>query len=162
MSNKINYVVGDATNPIGNGRKFICHICNDVGAWGCGFVMELSKKWKEPEKYYRSQKSYNLGEIQVVTVDNEHPSNIVHVVNMIAQHGISTKPLDKNLPPIRYVALEKCLDKLATSLMVIHGSVHMPMIGTGLAGGNWKIIERIIEITLIEKDIPVYVYEYNK
>ncbi len=42
---QINYVKGDATAPIGIGNKIIVHICNDIGRWGKGFVMALSKKW---------------------------------------------------------------------------------------------------------------------
>ena len=45
MSKKSNikYVVGDATAPQGESKKIICHICNDLGAWGAGFVLALSK-----------------------------------------------------------------------------------------------------------------------
>ena len=50
--NRINYVIGDATAPQGEGNKIICHICNDVGGWGAGFVMALSKKWKQPVEEY--------------------------------------------------------------------------------------------------------------
>ena len=50
---EIKYIKGDATRPIGDGSKLILHICNDVGAWGSGFVVALSKRWKEPEQKYR-------------------------------------------------------------------------------------------------------------
>ena len=49
----INYIKGDATCPQGKGNKIICHICNDVGGWGKGFVLAVSKKWKQPEAEYR-------------------------------------------------------------------------------------------------------------
>ena len=41
----INYVIGDATQPIGDGAKIIVHVCNDIGGWGRGFVLALTKKW---------------------------------------------------------------------------------------------------------------------
>lgn len=50
---QITYLKGDATNPMGKGNKIIAHICNDVGGWGKGFVLAISRKWKEPEKAYR-------------------------------------------------------------------------------------------------------------
>ena len=50
---KINYLVGDATRPVGEGVKLIIHCCNDIGAWGAGFVVALSKRWEGPEKCYR-------------------------------------------------------------------------------------------------------------
>jgi hypothetical protein len=46
--NKINYLKGDATFPEAKGTKIICHICNDLGAWGKGFVLAISKRWSEP------------------------------------------------------------------------------------------------------------------
>jgi len=43
---EINYVKGDATNPASIGNKIIAHVCNDIGGWGKGFVMAISKRWK--------------------------------------------------------------------------------------------------------------------
>lgn len=40
----IHYITGDATIPIGEGKKIIAHVCNDIGAWGKGFVLPLAKK----------------------------------------------------------------------------------------------------------------------
>lgn len=31
---EIKYVIGDATDPRGDGLKYICHVCNDIGVWG--------------------------------------------------------------------------------------------------------------------------------
>lgn len=44
----INYLKGDATNPEISGNKIIAHICNDVGGWGKGFVVAVSKGGKNP------------------------------------------------------------------------------------------------------------------
>jgi hypothetical protein len=38
----------------------------------------------------------------------------------------------------------------------------MPKIGSGLAGGDWNIIEQIIIEELCKHDIPVFVYEYKE
>ena len=50
----INYLTGDATSPKTNGNKIIVHICNDIGAWGKGFVLAISKKWNRPKNEYQS------------------------------------------------------------------------------------------------------------
>jgi hypothetical protein len=47
---EINYVRGDATVPSVKGVKLIAHVCNDIGGWGKGFVLALSRRWPEPEK----------------------------------------------------------------------------------------------------------------
>lgn len=41
----LEYVTGDATHPHGEGRKMTIHVCNNVRAWGSGFVVAISKRW---------------------------------------------------------------------------------------------------------------------
>ena len=154
---EISYLVGDATAPEAPGPKIIVHVCNDIGAWGKGFVMALSKRWSEPEsqykKWYRERESndFELGAVQLVQVEDD-----LWVANMIGQHGL--KPT-KEGPPIRYNAVEKCLGKVAKKAKELYASVHMPRIGCGLAGGKWEEIEPSITGQLSEKDIEVYVYD---
>ncbi|MDB5329368.1 MAG: hypothetical protein JWP03_519 [Phycisphaerales bacterium] len=50
----IHYLVGDATAPQGDGPRIIAHVCNDLGRWGRGFVLALSKRWHEPEARFRA------------------------------------------------------------------------------------------------------------
>ena len=47
-----DYTIGNATQPEGR-PAIIVHVCNDVGAWGRGFVLALSRRWPEPERRYR-------------------------------------------------------------------------------------------------------------
>ncbi|MCW3160723.1 macro domain-containing protein [Chryseobacterium oryctis] len=153
----IHYLKGDATAPKVYGNKIITHICNDVGGWGKGFVLAISKRWKNPESEYRNWfkkgENFNLGEIQLVSVEND-----IWVCNMIAQHKITTHT---KVPPIRYEAVEKCLEKLADEALKINASIHMPRIGCGLAGGKWEEIENIIFETLLKNNIDVYVYDFE-
>lgn len=152
----IKYITGDATNPTMPGNKIIVHICNDIGGWGKGFVLAISKRWPQPEAsyraWYKSGEMFSLGEIQLIQVTND-----IWVANMIAQHGVNKSP--DGLPPIRYEALENALSKIAMEAQHKEASVHMPKIGAGLAGGKWETIERIISKQLSEKNIAVTVYE---
>lgn len=154
----ITYLSGDATKPETKGNNFIIHICNDLGGWGQGFVMAISSRWPEPENAYtlwhKSGEYFQLGEIQSIPVDTG-----LFVINMIAQKGVT--PAKDGTPPIRYDALEKCLEKVALAAKKIKASVHMPRIGCGLAGGSWEEVEPIIKRTLEENNIPVYVYDFN-
>lgn len=143
----INYLIGDATYPIGDGRKIIAHINNDIGAWGSGFVLAVSKRWKEPEKQYRSLRTYELGNVQFVQVERD-----IVVANMIAQHKTG---VISNIPPIRYDSLKKCLISLNESAITLGATIHMPKIGSGIAGGDWDVIQDIIESTLT-RDVYVY------
>ncbi|NJO01995.1 MAG: macro domain-containing protein [Bacteroidia bacterium] len=150
----IQYVIGDATQPQGEGYKLITHICNDIGAWGQGFVLALSRRWPQPEAEYRawhkSQTHFALGEIQLVEVAPD-----LSVANIIGQKGIW--PLN-GVPPIRYEAVRQGLKKVAEFALSKPASVHMPRMGAGLAGGKWPEIERIVEEELVGHAIPVTVY----
>lgn len=156
----INYVKGDATEPSGIGTKIICHICNDIGAWGKGFVLAVSQKWPVArERYLELYKSTNgrrmvLGDIQVIPIRTDD----IVIVNMIAQSGIANNVTSK---PIRYGALNECLykvNKLYQELS-LPKSIHMPRIGTGLAGGAWDVVEDLIVWNLCRYNIPVTVYD---
>jgi len=148
----IKYIIGDATQPVGEGEKLILHCCNDVGGWGRGFVLSLSKRWKEPEKVYREQKNYVLGKIQMVRVEKD-----ICVVNMIAQHDVKpTKDANGNIvPPIRYDALKACLITVNDIAVRTGSTIHAPRFGSDLAGGKWDKIEQIIKET-ITVDVTIY------
>lgn len=147
----IRYVRGDATLPQGDEPKVLCHICNDRGGWGKGFVLAVSKRWPEPEQYYRHRWDYELGVVQFVPVSPK-----LVVANMIAQHGYRATQAG---PPIRYDALRTCLTAVGRRVTETRESVHMPRIGTGLAGGEWETVEEIIRDTL--RGIKVTVYDYS-
>lgn len=152
--NKISYVKGDATDPIYSKNRFIVHICNDLGLWGKGFVLALSRKWPGPEAAYRSLAASELptilGEFQAVPVQ---PG--LWVINLVAQKGIKSAT---NVRPIQYDILEKGMNEIADYASSMDASVHMPRIGCGLGGGKWTEIEPIIERTLIDRGLDVVVY----
>ena len=50
----IQYLIGDAVYPTQKGNKIIIHVCNCNNGWGRGFVISLSKRWKEPEIQFRT------------------------------------------------------------------------------------------------------------
>lgn len=153
---EIIYLKGDATAPLAEGNKIIVHVCNDIGGWGKGFVMALSKKWKEPEEAYRKwhkESGLELGDIQLVQVEND-----LWVCNLVGQRDIRSKD---GVPPIRYEAIARGLAKLATEAKKLEASVHMPRIGCGLAGGTWEKMEPIIQETLTAQNIPTTVYDFG-
>lgn len=164
--NQIKYVFGDATEPQGSGVKVIPHICNNVGAWGAGFVIALNKKWPHVEEAYKkwhaekdkpaiyNNSNFRLGNIQIVRAEPD-----IYVCNMIAQYGLRARG---SLPPIRYMALAECLLQLADEMeYTFKGSIHAPKFGAGLAGGDWNAIEALIHVACIDKGIPVTIYEYG-
>jgi O-acetyl-ADP-ribose deacetylase (regulator of RNase III) len=171
MREMITYLQGDATSPQTKGPKLIVHICNDAGKWGAGFVLAVTRRWHRPEEMYRrwyqdrypviihdtdhvvmTSGRFQLGETQLVQVQQG-----LYIVNMVAQSGTRTGPKG---PPIRYGALDDCLGTVASYVESFQASVHMPRIGTGLAGGKWDQIEPLIQKRL--GHTPVFVYDLSR
>ena len=154
----LEFVLGDATTPGGDGNRIIAHVCNDIGGWGKGFVVAISARWPEPEREYRlwhherEQNDFALGALQVVQVSPD-----TWVANMVAQHGIRAS---SDGPPIRYDAVGACLEKLGAQALTLGASVHMPRIGCGLAGGTWERIEPLVRGGLCGRGVRVRVYDF--
>ncbi|HAO6439123.1 TPA: Appr-1-p processing protein [Listeria monocytogenes] len=131
----------------------------DVGFYGKQYKIFVIKdlNWEEPEKayrkWYKDKNDFKLGEVQLIPV-----TDYISICNMIGQKG--TKTGSKGAP-IRYEAVESCLEKLSEIANEQQASIHMPRIGCGLAGGKWEIIEPIIRKTLIANDIEVYIYDFD-
>lgn len=154
----INYLKGDATSPKTDGNKIIVHICNDIGAWGKGFVLAISKKWKTPkteyQNWFKSKENFHLGEVQIVQVEKD-----IWIANLIGQHKIYKDEFEN--PPIRYDAVLSGLTKISLFANNNNATIHMPRIGCGLAGGTWDKIEPLINQTLIMNEIKTYVYDFE-
>ena len=164
QNKNIDYIDGDATQPIGIGRKIIIHCCNDKGAWGAGFVIALSKLDPNPECMYRLWKqgittgttgAFELGQVQFAAFHQP----LLTVANMIGQHGVVVD--EKGNPPIRYDAIRKCLKKVRKYCRKNKMSVHAPRFGSDLAGGDWNVIEKIIKEELTTRGIPVTIYNWK-
>ncbi|GGT11752.1 macro domain-containing protein [Streptomyces purpureus] len=155
----IDYVRGDATAPRGKGVKIVAHVCNDLGGWGKGFVLALSRRWPEPEAAYRrwhrerAANDFGLGAVQCVQV-----GPYLWVANMVGQRGMRTG--SKGVP-VRYEAIDTALGTLADKAVELGASVHMPRIGCGLAGGKWSRVEPLIVRRLVERGIAVTVYDFG-
>ena len=168
---KINYLIGDATDPVPdpNGwSRAIIHVVNNRPAWGKGFVLSVSKRWKLPEAAYYLWASsgvrgggaagadpgdqFCLGGIQPVRVAEK-----LWVINMLAQHDLSEI---NGVPQIRYRALAEALDRVQTFAYFNEiGSLHAPRIGAGLAGGDWNKIEALLQERIWESRMRIFIYD---
>lgn len=138
----LKYIEGDATKPQAEGQKIIFHICNNIGAWGAGFVIAVSKKYPSARIAYKAlsfNKSLTLGYTQFVHVDED-----VIIANMIAQDGINDGRNGWMGDLIDYESLDKCLEEVFKYAKDNGASLHAPKIGSGLAGGDWPTIERLL------------------
>lgn len=157
----ISYLEADATQPAAPGPKILVHVCNDIGAWGRGFVLGLSQRYPEPERRYKAWAAgledlpFELGQVQFVSVLPD-----LTVANLVGQHDIARKGQAQHTPPVRYAAIREGLGRVHSEAQQQQATVHMPRIGAGLAGGDWAIIEAIIDEELTAHGLNVTVYDF--
>lgn len=134
----------------------IPHVTNDIGAWGSGFVLALSKKWpmslrdRSPEfEYKRDPRARSLGITQLVKSESSGENALLYVANMCSQKGISSKSVhsstERNEKPIKYVSLMTCMQTVAEFAKEKNLGIVCPKFGSDRAGGNWDFITELIE-----------------
>jgi O-acetyl-ADP-ribose deacetylase (regulator of RNase III) len=171
----IQEILGDVTEVdiSENEIVMIPHCCNDIGGWGAGVVMAISKKWENPEKSYKNWAEegtyyqfgrdvpFQLGNVQYAVAEKRNGGMII-VCNMIGQRGVISK---NNRAPVRYDALEACIndvrlvsEKLGTTLNKTP-RIQCPKFGAGLAGGDWSVIIKTIENHWKDLDVTIVNYK---
>lgn len=164
---EIKYLSGhDVREPVGEGRKIICHCVNSLGRMGAGVAKALLDKWPPVRsKYIEWHKNndylnlgvkFELGNTQLVFVEKE-----VVVANIIGQLGLRTVD---GVPPVRYEALRSGCEYIRGACNFYGATTHFPyLMGCDLAGGKWEEVEKILQEELADHDIEVTVYDlFNK
>jgi len=128
----------------------IAHQVNCRGFMGAGLAKQIRDKY--PTVYTRYKKycpdASLLGKIQVLK------TNKVYIANLFAQVDIGTNSCHTN-----YNALEKCFRTLCKYMVQnnLH-SVAIPYgIGCGLAGGDWKIVSKIIKDVFAGESLALFI-----
>jgi len=125
----------------------IVHCCNIYNTMGAGIAKEIKRLY--PEAYKADDKTESgdtkkLGNFSHHTyfkVDQKDKT----IFNLYAQKGVGNNgnPLNRNL---QYDLLYDGMFKICEFVEKTQPyTLAMPMLGAGLAGGDWNIIEKILE-----------------
>lgn len=156
IATPIAYRHGNIVDAIGKGPAIFCQLVNDRAVrWGGGVAKKFAERCPEAEKEFSEKIMLisardRLGRAIFVSLnDNDKLANI------IGQEGFG-----KSLfPRIRYSAVQSAFRHVAQEAVNSNATVHMPRIGTGAAGGEWSIIEEIVDDELVRRGIKVIVYD---
>ena len=134
----------------------IAHGCNCFCTMGSGLAKQVATEIPDAVKADNCTTSGDinkLGNYTIGIIYNENNYPISKIYNCYSQYNYdaSTKPLD-------YEALTLCLKKINHNNKDLR--IGVPLIGSGLAGGDWNIIKQIIEKEL--KDMDVTIVHYSK
>ena len=130
-------------------ETYIAHGCNCQGKMGAGVAKLIRDKWPIVfEDYIQHDKSMGLrpGDTTVTQLDDNK-----FVINLMTQEYYGTDGK-------QYVSYEAVRDCFHTVKKLIGGnSLAIPKIGSGLAGGDWDTIAKIIEEEMGDTPVSVYV-----
>jgi O-acetyl-ADP-ribose deacetylase (regulator of RNase III) len=126
----------------------IAHQCNCQNNMGRGIAPLIKRAfpeaWEADKETIKGSKR-KLGNLTVAK------SGEVTVFNLYGQYryGVDKQHTD-------YDALRSSLKLMATHLIRPYDKVGLPLIGCGLAGGDWEVVSKIIEEELEGFDVTIY------
>jgi O-acetyl-ADP-ribose deacetylase (regulator of RNase III) len=125
----------------------IVHGCNACGVMGAGVAKAVKDRYPGAYQLYRRMyegPGLTVGNIVPYEVPTLAPRPELLIVNAITQQDYGT-----NRRQVDYEGLFRCFSQIPQLAMAYQlRDVHFPLIGCGLAGGDWDIVEAIIESTL--------------
>jgi O-acetyl-ADP-ribose deacetylase (regulator of RNase III) len=150
----------------------IAHGCNCHSTMGAGLAPQMAKTFgcDKFEMELIGSDVNKLGNIDYQTfvlgknaiwsledAKNNRNEPELTVVNAYTQYNYGRNHSDGVLRPIDYEALTLCLRKMN---MIFQGKrIGLPMIGAGLAGGDWDHIKYLIQKELRDCQVTVVIYE---
>ena len=146
----VQYVSGDLIE-LAKGGEFdvILHGCNCHCTWGAGIAKYM--RYAFPEAYRADANTRRGDENKLGKYSSHHYPNGLTVVNCYTQYGWNA--IKKS---VDYTAVEKVFERVAINFK--GKKIGLPKIGAGLGGGDWNIIEG-----LLNKHLPnAVVVEYIK
>jgi O-acetyl-ADP-ribose deacetylase (regulator of RNase III) len=147
----IKHVVGDLVRDAEQ-YEVIMHGCNCFCVMGAGIAPQIKAKF--PEAYAADCATTAGDENKMGTITHTTNGKPI-VVNMYTQYD--TKGRRSGQMDFDYDAFRKALKEVRAKFS--GKMMAMPKIGAGLAGGDWEIIERILEDEMRGEYVTVVTWE---
>lgn len=147
---KIQYKIG---NLLHANEQYIAHGVNSIGIAGAGVAKGIKEYYPDAYIQYKELCGSKaptdlLGTVQFIKTSDKI------IINCFTQLGVG------GIQPVSYEALTLCVKAINDEATVRNfNTVAFPLIGAGLGGGDWKLIEKLIELNS-SNFLPV-VYKLN-
>lgn len=143
----VKYIKGDLFDT---DADIIAHGCNCRGGYGSGVAGIMAKKYPKARHYYLDkfeEEGWQLGDVQFVRQWND---------KIIANCATQDAYYPRDRRHADYDAIRLCMMKVKDYAMDKGLTIAAPKIGAGLAGGDWDVIEKIMEEVFSDYDITIY------
>lgn len=130
--------------------KIIAHGCNCSGGFGSGVAKIIASKYPEAKIAYlnklKTNRGWRLGDVQIVNTRGKI------ICNCATQERFGYD----GRKYVDYEAIKEVMFFLKRLSIEMNETIAIPKIGAGLAGGDWNVIEKIINEVFQETKIVVY------
>ena len=150
----MNIIKGNIIDLAEQGKiNYLIHGCNCFNTMGAGLAKEIKNRY--PEAYFKDllTKKGNLDKLGKYTFANvlcKKTNNQFTIINAYTQYNYGKSKNNELL--VDYKAIKSILidiDKKVT------GTIGLPFIGCGLAGGDWSVISKIITESIIKNEFII-------
>jgi len=149
----MNEITGNIIDLAEQGHfNAIIHGCNCFGNMGAGLAKEIKQRYHCAYKVdYRTIKGdkSKLGTYSsVLTTSNVNPDYKFYIINAYTQFRYGGRTINAD-----YRAIRKVMRAVAEDFKEC--VLGIPLIGAGLAGGDWSLIKGIIEEELVNNNYTI-------
>lgn len=140
----------------------IVHGCNCRSTMGAGIAVDMAKTFgcdKFPMEL-QGPSILKLGNIDFKSFPRgtyKYDYTELYVVNAYTQNMYGKNHMDGITAPVDYEAITLCMRKMNVEFRGKH--IGLPLIGAGLAGGDWEKIKNIIKTELSNCHITIVIYK---
>ena len=154
------------THALAGRYRAIIHGANTQCAMGAGIAPQIAKVWPAAEEADNKTVSGDVRKLGGYTyAPVELAGETLFVFNAYTQHYFRQKP--DGSPAVDYKALGQVFKSLNNFLRTLSQSVNpadvkpvgIPMIGAGLAGGDWAAIQTIINLATPDISIELVIFD---
>lgn len=142
----IKFIKGDL---LASGADIIAHGCNCVGGFGSGVAGQIAQRYPHIKKAYIHKfntEGWELGDVQFVRIGHSEKS--------IANCATQKEYYPRDRVHADYESIEKCMNIVKE--LAGDKTIAIPKIGCGLAGGDWEVVEKILNKVFDSREIWVY------
>jgi len=148
----IKYVKGDLIRDAERDFDVIGHGCNCYCTFGAGIALAVKNKYPEA---YDIDKATPFGDKDKLGNYSKYFGKNITILNMYTQWNYRGKEVKAD-----YDAIRRCMKSMKHEFQ--GKRMGLPLIGAGLAGGDWGVISNIIKEELEGEDVTVVVWENSK
>lgn len=149
----MKYVNGDLLDLAEDGKfEVIVHGCNCFCTMGAGIALQIKNRYPDAYSSDRRTHSGDKNKLGTYSISSGKDLRKFDIINAYTQYGYSRYNVEINYEAVRNVfrLVKKDFG---------YKRIGIPKIGCGLAGGNWNIIESIIDNEMIDSDITCVVFQ---